>query len=68
MFVISYKAKVPKKKITKVRHEQLLMENSSVWQSNHTRPTLFMTLHIREQMGFVSYSYFPLTSNQHPTH
>lgn len=67
MFVISYKAKVPQK-ITKVRREQLLMENSSVWQPNHTRATLFMTLHIREQMGFVSYSYFPLTSNQHPTH
>lgn len=30
-------AKVPEN-ITKVRHEQLLVENSSVWQSNHTRP------------------------------
>lgn len=52
----------------RVRDEQLLMKYSLVWQSNNRRLTLFMTLHMRDQMGFVSSSYFLLTPNQHPTH
>lgn len=48
--------------IREVRDEQLLKKTS-----NSMRLTLFMTLHLRDQMGYVS-SYFLLTCNQHPTH